>query len=157
IYRRELSAAQVLRHYQTWMRVDRPEISEDERNIALYLFDEHGGDAVHDRARSGVNLDIPEKYVVLDKVFLDPFWREFSMSRGYWRGVLKNIVGFIPFGCCFYARLSLRKVPRAALATVVLGTLVSLTIEILQGYLPTRNSGTTDLFTNTLGTYIGVI
>jgi len=95
--------------------------------------------------------------VVLDKIFLEPFWKEFSMSRRYWNAAFKNIVGFIPFGFCFCACLSARKVRRAALATVILGGLVSLTIEILQAYLPTRDSGTTDLFTNTLGTYIGVI
>jgi glycopeptide antibiotics resistance protein len=102
-----------------------------------------------------VNLYIPEKYVVLDRIFLDPFWKEFSMSRSYWSSVVKNIVGFIPFSFCFCAGLSLHKVGRAALTTVILGTLVSLTIEVLQAYLPTRSSGTTDLLTNTLGTYIG--
>jgi hypothetical protein len=157
IYRRELTATQILRHYQTWTREERPEISEDERNIALYLFDERGGNVVHDRAGSGVNLYIPEKYVVVDQIFLEPFWKEFSMSRSYWSSALKNIVGFIPFGFCFFACLSAHKVRRAALATVILGFLVSLTIEILQAYLPTRDSGTTDIFTNTLGTYLGVL
>ena len=104
-----------------------------------------------------MNLYIPEKYVVLDRIFLEPFWTEFSMSRSYWSAVLKNIVGFVPFGFCFCACLSLRKIRRPALATVILGTLVSLTIEILQAYLPTRDSGMTDLVTNTLGTYTGVI
>jgi hypothetical protein len=157
IYRRELMPTQVLRHYQTWTQRGRPEISDEEGNLALYLLGERTGSIVHDYAGSGVNLYIPEKYVVLDQIFLEPFWKEFSMSGSYWRAVLKNIVGFVPFGFCFYACLSAHKVRWAALVTVILGILVSLTIEVLQAYLPTRDSGMTDIFTNTLGTYIGVI
>jgi VanZ family protein len=157
IYRQELTATQVLRHYQTWTQEGRPEIFDDERNLALYLLGERTGSIVHDYAGSGVNLYIPEKYTVLDQIFLEPFWKEFSMSRKYWRAVVKNIVGFVPFGFCFYACLSTHRVRRAALAAVILGTLVSLTIEILQAYIPTRDSGMTDIFTNTLGTLIGVI
>jgi hypothetical protein len=157
IYRRELTPTQVLRHYQTWTQRGRPEISDEEGNLALYLLGERSGSIVHDYAGSGVNLYIPEKYVVLDQIFLEPFWKEFSMSGSYWRAVLKNIVGFIPFGFCFYSGLSAHKVRSAGLATVILGTLVSLTIEVLQAYLPTRDSGMTDIFTNALGTYIGVV
>ncbi len=157
IYHRQLTAAQVLHNYVTWTQTGRPEIAEDERNSALYLFDEHTGDVVRDKARSGVDLYIPERYQVLDKIALEPFWTEFSMSQSYWRGALKNIVGFIPLGFCFYAYLAtLLPLKRAALVTVALGTAVSFTIEILQAFLPTRDSGTTDLITNTLGTWVGV-
>jgi hypothetical protein len=165
IYGRELTATQVLRHYETWTRGERPdtspdtspETSDDERKIALYLFNERAGNVVHNQAGSGVDLYIPERYAVSDKIFLEPFWKEFSMSRSYWGAAVKNIVGFVPLGFCFCACFSAHRVRRAALATVILGTLVSLTIEVLQAYLPTRDSGMTDLFTNTLGTYIGVI
>jgi VanZ like family/Concanavalin A-like lectin/glucanases superfamily len=157
IYRRELDAPQVLRHYETWTQAGRPEIDEQDGHIALYLFNERSGRVVHDQAGSAVNLRIPEKYAVSEQIFLEPFWREFSLSRSYWGSAVKNIVGFVPFGFSFYACLAGRKVRRAALATVILGALVSLTIEILQAYLPTRDSGTTDLFTNTLGTYLGVL
>jgi hypothetical protein len=156
IYSQELTPAQVLRHYETWSRAGRPEIQADDRNAALYLFDERGGNVVHDRAGLGGDLSIPERYMVLDQIFLEPFWTEFAMTRSYWSAVAKNIVGFIPFGFCLCARLSLgRRAKRAALTTVLLGMLVSLTIEILQAYLPTRDSGTTDIITNTLGTWAG--
>jgi len=158
IYHRELTAPQVLKHYEAWTQREQLEIAGDERNIALYLFDERGGNVVHNKAGTGADLYIPEKYVVLDQVFLERPWREFSRSMSYFRAFLKNIVGFIPLGFCFYAYLSAaRYVKRPALATVILGTLVSLTIEVLQAYLPTRESGMTDLITNTFGTYIGVL
>ena len=158
IYDRELTPSQLSKHYETWTRSGRPEIHADEGNVALYLFDEHAGHAVHDHANSGVVLSIPERYVVVDQIFLEPLWKEFNMSQSYWVSALKNIVGFIPLGFCFCARLAMaRHVKRAALTAVLLGALVSLTIEVLQAYLPTRDSGMTDIVTNTLGTWVGVM
>ena len=145
-------------NYVTWTQTGRPEIAEDERNIALYVFDEHTGDVVREIRRGPGWICIFRKGIrSWIKSFLEPFWTEFSMSRNYWRGALKNIVGFIPLGFCFYAYLAtLLPLKRAALVTVALGTAVSFTIEILQAFLPTRDSGTTDLITNTLGTWVGV-
>jgi hypothetical protein len=157
IYQRELTGPQVFQNYVAWTQKARPAITQDDRNVALYLFDEHTGNVVRDKAGSGVDLYIPERYTVVDKIFLEPLWTEFSMTRSYWSAAVKNIVGFIPFGFCFYAYLAMvLLLKRATLVTVALGTAVSLTIEILQAYLPTRDSGTTDLITNTLGTWMGV-
>ncbi len=101
IYRQDLTAMQVLRHYQAWTQEGRPEISADERNLALYLFGERTGNIVHDYSGTGANLSIPERYKVWDQIFLEPFWKEFRMSRSYWGAVVKNVVGFVPFGFCF--------------------------------------------------------
>lgn len=157
IYRQELSPTRVQSHYDTWTRLLRPELTADDRNLALYLFDERSGKVVHDRAASGDDLYIPEKYQVVDKLFLEPFWQEFGFSRSYWESAVKNVVGFLPFGFCFYPWLVLHRFRRSGVITVILGTMVSLTIEVLQAYLPTRDSGMTDLFTNTIGTWAGVL
>ena len=158
IYYAELPASRVLRHYQAWSNGKQPEILPEDCNAGLYRFDEHGGRLAHNYAGAGADLTIPESYTVVDKVFLEPFWEEFEPSWNYVRGILKNIVGFIPLGFCFYAYFAfVRRYSRAALVTVLFGFAVSLTIEVLQGYLPTRDSGTTDLITNTLGTYVGVL
>ena len=158
IFESELNSTQVLQHYNTWQEAGRPVIAKEDRNIALYLFDEHMGAIIS--SHTGIadrDLNIPGNYQVIDKIALEPFWKEFDFSRSYWSGNIKNIIGFVPFGFCFSAYFNLvGHTRKATLFTIVLGALVSLTIEILQAFLPTRDSGTTDIITNTIGTWIGV-
>jgi glycopeptide antibiotics resistance protein len=156
IYHRQLEAPEVVRHHATWTHEGRPRTARDERNVALYLFQECAGNVVHNSARLGLDLQIPDRYTVVDKIFLEPFWQEFELSGSYLSAAVKNVIGFVPFGFCFYTYLRLLRVKRAALRTVIFGTAVSVTIEVLQAYLPMRDSGTTDIFTNTLGTWVGV-
>jgi glycopeptide antibiotics resistance protein len=156
IYGRQLAQTEISHEYTTWKQNGRPELPKDARILALYLFDERKGNVVRDRAHSGVDLHIPEKYQIMEKIALEPFWTEFSMTRSYWNAALKNVVGFIPFGISFGAYFTVvRPVRRATLAAIALGLSVSLTIEILQAFLPNRDSGTSDLITNALGTWIG--
>ncbi|MGB6477849.1 MAG: VanZ family protein, partial [Candidatus Sulfotelmatobacter sp.] len=83
---------------------------------------------------------------------------EFQLSWGYCKDVLINIGGFIPLGFFFCAYFSsVRPLKRAMLTTIVLGGVVSLAIEVLQAFLPTRDSGMTDIITNTLGTGLGAL
>lgn len=157
IYHRELAAEQVFKHYETWTTQGVPKLIGNERMAALYLFDEHGGSVVHNAVHPGIDLYIPKRFSLLHQVFLKPFWREYEPGWGYWRDILLNVVAFIPLGfffCSYWS--SVKPILRPALAATVLGLAVSLTIEILQSNLPTRSSGTTDLFTNTLGTFLGV-
>lgn len=157
IYEGDLSPARIRQHYETWTAQGRPELSGNDHAMAVYLLNERSGNVVHSAVGAGMDLYIPERYSILHQKFLEPFWKEFKPGRKYLKDVLINIGGFIPLGFIFCAYWSsARPIKHAGLTTVLLGFAVSLTIEILQSYLPTRGSGTTDLITNTLGTFIGV-
>jgi len=157
LYNQELTPAQVFHHYQTWTKMRRPDITENERAVALYLFDEGTGSVIRNHVPGGIDLFIPKRYMIVRQTLLEPFWKQFSPSWGYLKEGLINITGFIPLGLFFCAYLSSTgRIKRPALVTIILGFTVSLTIEVLQAYLPTRDSGTTDLITNTFGTGLGV-
>ena len=69
-----------------------------------------------------------------------------------------NILGFIPFGFTVSAWLRKdggRKRMPVTVLVVLAGAGISLLIELLQVYLPTRDSSLTDFMNNTLGAYIG--
>jgi hypothetical protein len=155
---KELTADQVSRHFERWTVKKRFDVGRDEHTAALYLFNEHQGRTVHDSSGSEINLAIPERFLIVHEKFLEPPWEEFHNDWGYWKNVLINIGGFVPLGFLFYACLAMAKRSgRPASTTVMLGAAVSLTIEVLQAYLPTRDSGMTDIITNTLGSAVGVI
>ena len=157
VYTSELSAAQIAQHYEDWTQKGKPTLAENERALALYLFDERAGKTVHNQLKPGTDLYIPERYLVVHQTFLESPWKEFHRQKSYLKNALINVGGFVPLGFSVYAYFSLaRRVRRAAVVTVIVGAAVSLSIEVLQAYLPTRDSGITDLITNTIGTGVGV-
>lgn len=159
----ELTPLQVADHFEYWTHQKVPAVSGEKTPFALYLFDEGKGYVVHDRMGSGNDLVIRARYFVLHPAFLHPAWDQFRsrwdgwMRWSYWSDVFLNVAGFIPLGFFFLAYFSLvRPVSRPQVLVVVLGLTISLMIEILQHFLPTRDSSMTDVITNTLGTVTGV-
>ncbi len=129
-----------------------------ERALAFYLFNEGGGKVIHNAIGSGIDLDIPTHYLVVDQLLLEPPWQEFYTQRNYLKNCVINIAGFVPLGFVFSLYFAaVCKMKRASLAAIVIGGAVSLVIEVWQAYLPTRYSGMTDIITNTLGTGFGVM
>lgn len=158
IYSRALAPDQVLRSYQSWRIVGRPDERSNGRPEALYLFDEKGGAVVRDSGASGAVLIIPEKYQNIQRTWLQSPLGAFEFRWGYVEDIVINIGGFIPFGFVLSAFLvSVGRVRKVAEWAILGGLFVSLTIEILQVYLPTRSSDLTDVLTNTLGTCLGAI
>jgi hypothetical protein len=158
IYHRELSSEEVLQHVANWTKNTHYDVGRIEGPSELFVFGEGRGDVVHDQVKSAPDFIIPSRFFVLDHPFLERPWNEYRPGWPYWKAIGLNIVGFIPLGFLVSAFLSSsRNANRTLAKTILLGFTVSLMIEVFQAFLPTRNSGITDLITNTFGTCIGVI
>jgi VanZ family protein len=158
LYRHDLAAEHVMRNYHSWTSVGRPSEIVSGEPDSLYLFDDTSGNSVRNHGVSAVSLSIPERYRIAQPTLLAV---PGSGYEGKWsdaQDILVNIGGFIPFGFTLSGLLSqLRRVRKSLLLTVLAGLTVSLIIEGLQYYLPTRNSDMSDVITNTLGAWIGVM
>ena len=156
IYHRGLTAAEVSGDYEEWRRTG--QASAHEGAVAHYAFSEGTGNIVHNQLDSATQLLIPETFFMVHEKFLETPWDGFYSGWHYWKNIAINIAGFIPVGFFFYAYFYwLRSKRRRMASTIALGFAISLTIEVLQAFLPTRDSGMTDLITNTLGTAIGAV
>ena len=156
IYRDAISPAQMGLDYKSWLNQARP-LESPRRADSLYLFNEQSGRLIRDYGTSGIDLQIPERYVITRQVLLESPLRAFEPTAGYVEDLVINILGFAPFGVTLYAFLFAWG-RRRHLGTVVViaGLLTSLVIEATQSNLPTRDSDLTDVITNTLGTCLGV-
>lgn len=158
MYGSQLTPSEVAEHYARWTKSLQPISRVGENPIALYLFNEHKGDLVLNQLDPTKNLVIPERYFALHPAFLSSVMSDYQPTWEYWQDIGVNIAGFVPYGF-FFALLwsELHVIKHPSVTTVFVGLLISLTIEVLQVFLPTRSSGSTDLITNTLGGAIGVV
>jgi VanZ family protein len=156
IYHETLSGEQLALDYESWLNDSHPS-EKPIRADSLYLFNERSGRLIRDHGKSGIDLQIPERYVIVRQVLLESPWRAFEPTWGYVEDLTINVLGFAPFGLTLYAFLfACGWKQGVGIPVVIVGLLTSLTIETLQSYLPTRDSDLTDVLTNTLGTWLGV-
>jgi VanZ like family/Concanavalin A-like lectin/glucanases superfamily len=155
-YNRSLGAGEVKQHYDQWTRSPRADLPASLHGISVYLFNEGKGSLIQNFGTAGPGLNIPNTYTILHQRFLQPFWEEFRGDRPFAADVAINVVGFMPIGFCCAALLSwFLPSKHTLLRSAVLCFLVSLTIEVIQAFMPIRSSGTTDLITNTTGGALG--
>lgn len=158
LYHEELSSDQVAEHHRAWMSGSPLTCQNDEGQTALFTFTEEAGNRIANRCPGGASLMVPSLFRIPDKPFLALPWREFSPDVGYVADVLRNIVGFVPFGFALYGFLLLSgKTRSASLVTVLAGACTSFGIEVLQAFIPQRESGLTDVMTNTFGMLCGAL
>lgn len=156
IYSKELTPADAFRHYKEWM--DPHGHPDFQYAIARYAFAEGEGREVRNEVVSGPNLEIPWTFAIPHKGMLRSTAKEFKANWMYATDVLMNVAGFVPLGLigCAYSSW-VRRRWKAILFTTVACGILSLTIEVLQYYIPRRGSGMTDVVTNTFGAAIGAL
>jgi VanZ like family/Concanavalin A-like lectin/glucanases superfamily len=156
VYGVELSEEDVARHYDAWPAGDRSNLVAQGSDV-LYLFREGSGTTVHNLGASKQpDLYIPAHYLILNPGFLRPFWKDYYGDAVAIKDVVNNIVAFIPLGFLLAAWLSrFQSVGRSFWFALFIGSLLSLTIEVLQYFIPMRISDTMDWLLNTGGTMIG--
>jgi hypothetical protein len=127
------------------------------------LFRYRMSDLVRDRVSNlgavSCALTIPSRRVVVDRQFLA--WRfnhQFEFNRSFVSDFVVNLFGFIPFGVALSGMLHGRRMPLLQrVCVVVAAALVSLLIEHLQTWLPSRSSSSLDLLLNIAGGGLGAV
>jgi len=164
IYDRQLDNSEVKMHYDIWTRGQGTSLAGDTSLAALYTFGDRQGNVVRNMVDPTTPLIIPAKCFVLHKSFLRSIANDFRNMRdasNRWsilRSVSINVLGFLPVGLVLIAFFtSVKPIRRPALVVILLGFLLSFSVEVLQWFLPNRDSGMNDLFTNTGGTALGVL
>jgi glycopeptide antibiotics resistance protein len=134
-----------------------PSLLEGKEQAAVYRFNEQTGTRIQDQTNRHDLLMLP-RFNALQKEILVPPWQDFRFNLSYFEDIMVNMLGFIPLGFLILAYLSSNKITSTRylyIITIFFGTLISLAIELLQVYLPTRSSQLMDVFTNILGTFLG--
>ncbi len=160
IYRYPLSDQDVAKQFKHWFKDGSFLFEKKYKPDMLYVFDEKKGATVMDRAGGNMDFHIPPKMKILKKKILSFSWSWLKFKTEFIEDVIVNLMGFIPLG--FFLNATLSKAGsgferHGVLITVVLCFLISLFIEILQAWIPSRSSDFLDLLLNTLGALLGVM
>jgi hypothetical protein len=158
VYDRSLSSAAVKERYDRWVESGRFPHDPVDDPLVLYTFDGREGRVVPDRSGNHLDLQIPRRPLALQVKILELPWPNFKLDGPVVGDMLLNLVGFTPLGFALAGllgaggRLSGRRVLWGAVAGCFV---VSLSMEILQAWMITRNSSLLDLFLNTAGGWVG--
>lgn len=160
VYRYTLTAQDAAIHSNEWDKDQNFAFVKNYKPFVLYFFDEKGGTRVLDHAGGNHHLEIPSRMKILEKKMLSLAWDGLKLDLGSIQDIILNLMGFIPFGFVLIATFvkagfSFNK--HGVIIAIALCFIVSLIIEVVQAWMPSRSSQFLDLALNTFGGFIGVI
>jgi VanZ family protein len=153
-YPKALTADEVAENYNAWRQGNWQELRTRASAVRIYPLDEGRGSVLHNRGNVGGDLIIPDSLRALHPVILAFPTRTDVTNLS---DATLNLIGFVPLGglLVLYLKNGGWTHARATAAAVGAGFVVSLFIELLQVFLPSRDSSLLDLINNTLGTGLG--
>ncbi|MBN1496874.1 MAG: VanZ family protein [Spirochaetes bacterium] len=160
IYGSALTAGDISSHVNRWSEQDFISLSKESGIIALYPMNEKSGPYLNNVLTRKNNLYIPNNLFTIKKTVLRCPRDYFTRTHHFCPDLVLNVIGFIPLGFFLLALLvSLfgKSNNQLVIITIICGSAISLTIELIQAFMPLRSSDLMDLFSNTVGTIIGVV
>jgi hypothetical protein len=128
-------------------------------SITRYDFDQPHALAVRSSGTDGDSLSVPARFTPYHRITLLDTFRFMGKQRPYIPDIVANIFFFLPVGF-FSALVFLRKfkniLPVIAVS-VAIGLALSVCVEVLQIFLPSRYSSMFDVLSNTAGTALGAL
>jgi len=157
LYASALSPEEIRLHFDCLSRSS-PASHGSDSLLAQYSFAESSGSVVSSSLRAAPNLQIPKTFFLPYKPILQSPLAHYEATKNYFYGAFLNIVGFVPFGILLCAYLANTRFARfAVLHSFLSGAAFSFIIELIQGYIPQRDSGFNDVITNSLGALLGAV
>jgi hypothetical protein len=131
----------------------------DKKPIAFYDFTKKTGFQIANVSGKDKGLYVPRFFTMLKLHILTLPDKIQMRAKGSMQDYIVNFFGFIPFGFLLALLLYLKifkRITAIALATGIAG-FFSLFIELVQVFIPTRDSQLSDLFLNILGALFGAL
>jgi glycopeptide antibiotics resistance protein len=134
-------------------------VKDAEKVFLLYTFSKKQGTVIIDESGNHHKLRLPSKALVIKKSFLAQPGHYFRNTYSFYFDLIINIIGFIPLGAILYIWFERKGFVEKSLFCTTFSTcfLISLFIEISQGWLPARSSSIMDIVLNATGGLLGII
>jgi hypothetical protein len=156
LYDVALSDSEMTAHWRQWAVGKGIAVAGTPVPKIRYQFDRPAKGRVKNLASDAYPLNVPSDMTILRKEFL--VWPEVSELLALGRDMAINLLGFMPLGfmlCVVFSRCRGFVRRHNWWVTVGLAFAFSLSLEIAQAWIPSRDSSLLDLILNTVGAGLG--
>jgi len=160
VYDRLLTGEEIASHGRAVFQDGMSRLAETPGCVACYGFDRTEGNRVESMVGESRPVFVPAFRNALFRTLWDLPHQDMRIETPPVGDFLNNILFFVPFGVVFFTLIHRTDAMGLRLAfpvTALAGGVLSLGIEALQLFLPTRDPGIADVLGNTLGSGAGAL